>query len=315
MGTTESTAENPTPDGAPSVPDLDVTSPPTAQRKTSQELEHVEPAPSRYERATLRWTIIVVVINALTCVFIGLQFYEMRTGSADTHDLAVAAGKQADRMRDLAESMKDQAERTKDLADQATIQAKASKIAAESAKRAANIAQQTLHLSERAYLIMGVPTNDFDHKRIDIPLINSGHIPSGRTRVVVHEATFALRNPSERIIPFNDVVEKHWGERIYQSVPVMPLGNLFSLEVHMPALVPDQLNNGKQAIVIAAKMTYRDGFQDSPEQTAIFCDMSSYSVATKLLAMRPCDDPNVVLKAMKVLDGYPSPRNRQNNLN
>jgi cell division protein FtsL len=50
---------------------------------------------SGFERSTLRWTIVIVAVNALTCLFIALQWYEIKSGSADTHTLAEQAKKQA----------------------------------------------------------------------------------------------------------------------------------------------------------------------------------------------------------------------------
>jgi len=259
-----------------------------------------------------RWIDALSGLSVIaTMIFIALQWREMRLGSADTHDLAVAAAKQADRMKDLADRMKDQADRTKELADQATTQAKATQVAAKAAERAANIANQSLHMSERAYLLLGPPNDDFAHKRINIPVVNSGHMPSGPTTLVIHEATFRLDDPSAKIIPFGATIERHWSKISYQSVPIVPLGSLFSAEVRLPAIVQDQLNNGKQAIVIAATLTYSDGFPKTPKQTVIFCDASSYASQTNLFTMRPCDNPNIILQALVSLDGYPDPKYQQ----
>jgi hypothetical protein len=177
---------------------------------------------------------------------------------------------------------------------------------AESTKSAADTAKSTLHVSERAYLMLGPPTDDFPHKRTNIPLTNSGHIPSGFTKVVIHEATFSVDDPSAKIIPFAAVLEKHWKAITYQTIPVVPLGSLISVEVHLPALVQDDIANGKQGIIIAAVVTYNDGFPNTPEQTFVFCDSSSYAVSTKFFAMRPCDDPIPTLSALTALDKYPS---------
>lgn len=56
------------------------------------------------------------------------------------------------------------------------------------AKNAAETAKDAFHGSERAYVVLGVPVDDFPHKRTDIPIINSG------PRVV---AEFALHGSGE----------------------------------------------------------------------------------------------------------------------
>ncbi|MFZ0639501.1 MAG: hypothetical protein WA020_03875 [Candidatus Acidiferrales bacterium] len=183
----------------------------------------------------------------------------------------------------------------------------ANKRSADAARSAADTANESLHISERAYLILGIPVDDFQHKRTDIPIINSGHIPSGIAKVVVHEATFRLDDPSEKILPFTAVIERHWREATYQTIPVVPTGNLISVQVDLPALVQDQIASGKQAITIAASVTYNDGFPDTPEQTYLFCDQSSYAQSTKLFLMRPCDDASVILQKLAAFDNYPSP--------
>jgi hypothetical protein len=221
------------------------------------------------------------------------QVAQMKRQSEEMHDLA-------DRTKQLAAHMKDQADRTRVIAQQAIVQANAAKSAAETAK-------QALHVSERAYVILGIPIDDFQHKRINIPIVNSGHVPSGIAKVVVHEATFKVEDQSMKVIPLDAAIEWHWRENTYQTVPVVPTGNLMSIEVDLPNIVQDQIETGKQMIVITALVTYNDGFQNTEEQTYLFCDSSSYTASTKLFSMRPCDYPNAIMSNLTVLDKYPSP--------
>jgi hypothetical protein len=74
----------------------------TTQSDTDSELRAVERKITGYEKSTLRWTRIVVLANVLTCFFVGLQWYEMKSGSVDTHTLAEAAKRQADKMSDVS---------------------------------------------------------------------------------------------------------------------------------------------------------------------------------------------------------------------
>jgi hypothetical protein len=72
-----------------------------------------------FERATIRWARLAAIMAGVAAIFVCAQWYEMHTSGTDTHDLAVAAGKQAD-------SAKIQSENTSKLADAAVKQANAS---------------------------------------------------------------------------------------------------------------------------------------------------------------------------------------------
>ncbi len=231
------------------------------------------------------------------------QVAQISRQADETRDLAVQAKNQADRTKDMADRMKDQADRTKIIADQAIIQANA-------AKSAASIAGQTLHISERAYLTLGTPADDFQNKQISIPIINSGHIPSGKATIIAHEITFQISIPLATIYSLNQetTIERHWTTA---GFPTVAIGNPFVVDVEIPSLVMDDLNNGKQGVAIAIEMIYNDGFPNTPDQRWVFCDISVYSAAMKRGIMRPCDDPEVLLRLVTALDRYPDTRYQQ----
>ena len=119
-----------------------------------------------FEKATLRWARAAVIMSGLAAIFVCLQWWEMHSGSTDTHSLAVAAGNQAtwtqklaadmqtqaDRTKDLADRMKDQADRTKTLADESTIQAKAAQVSANAALSAAETANAAMVVGNRPWV-------------------------------------------------------------------------------------------------------------------------------------------------------------------
>jgi hypothetical protein len=105
----EQQAQDQTNDSPESTPPAQVSPPvsssvPTEPQAAAQleevehEVEAVEREMNAFERATLRWTRATFVILAVTCLFIGFQWTEMRSGGQDTHDLAVAAKAQAGAM-------------------------------------------------------------------------------------------------------------------------------------------------------------------------------------------------------------------------
>jgi cell division protein FtsL len=155
----------PTEDGSESnssLPPAQIAEPvhaPASEPATAQQLQAVEKQTSSFEKATLRWAKLAVFMSAIAALFVCLQWYEMHSGGQDTHDLAAAAGKQADaagkqadaagkevdRMKDFADKMKEQADRTKELAEQAKVQAAA-------AQKSADIAHDALTRSNRPWV-------------------------------------------------------------------------------------------------------------------------------------------------------------------
>lgn len=295
--------------------------PAPAAPATAQQLTEVGKQMSGFEKATLRWARAAVIMSGLAAAFVCLQWWEMHTGGKDTHDLAVAAGNQAtwtqnlaanmqtqaDRTKDLADRMKDQADRTRDLANETKTIADQAIVQANAARSAGETAKETLQVSQQAYLTLGPPVDDFQNGRINIPVANGGHIPSGHVKVVEHEMTARLDDPNEPIIPLDALLETHWREVSFRSIPVVLNGTLFNVEVHTPKVVEADIKSGKQSIQILLVMTYNNGFPDMPDQTWLFCDASTYRMDTKLFLMRPCDDPNAVLQTLMRVDHYPDP--------
>jgi hypothetical protein len=85
-------------DAAP-LPSID-----TAEPATAQQLANVEKQMSDFEKSTLRWAKIAVVMSFLAALFVCAQWIEMRKGAADTHALAEASHRQADKMTDMSEA-------------------------------------------------------------------------------------------------------------------------------------------------------------------------------------------------------------------
>src|SRR2546425_12981878 len=80
--TTNQTEPNPAP------PPPDVSEPshaPAAQPATAQQLADVEQLTTGFEKATLRWARIAVVMSGLAALFVCAQWYEMRRQSQFSH--------------------------------------------------------------------------------------------------------------------------------------------------------------------------------------------------------------------------------------
>lgn len=77
---------------------------PNAQPTTDNQLAEIEREMSGFERGTLRWAKVAVLLSALAALFICLQWREMHTGGVDTHNLAVAAKTQAEKMGNMSDA-------------------------------------------------------------------------------------------------------------------------------------------------------------------------------------------------------------------
>jgi len=93
----------------PAQPVTEPTSALPTQQATEKPFAKDQGEMNAFERSTLLWDKATFGILLVTCFFISLQWCEMRSGSQDTHDLAVAAGKEADRTKDVVDQMKLQA--------------------------------------------------------------------------------------------------------------------------------------------------------------------------------------------------------------
>lgn len=101
------------------------------------------------------FTAVLAVVGVLTYFILKNQLREMHEGGADTHDLAVAAGKQADAAKILAEQAKAQTGRMDKSLEKATEQAIATNNLASQAKRSADIARDAFKASNRPYVGVG----------------------------------------------------------------------------------------------------------------------------------------------------------------
>lgn len=99
--------------------------------------------PSASDRHMVLLTAVIAICTLVYSIFAGLQWWEINTGSSDTHALAVAAQTQATRM---AESL----ERTDRLVSATADQVKAANALAAQAQRANEIASRALAQNERA---------------------------------------------------------------------------------------------------------------------------------------------------------------------
>ncbi len=107
---------------------------------------------SAFERSTLRLTRAGLLVATLSGAVIALQWYEMRKGGVDTHDLAEAAKAQSDAARTIAESAKAQSENTAKLANFTSQEVTQLAASVKETHAATNRAESALQRSERPWV-------------------------------------------------------------------------------------------------------------------------------------------------------------------
>jgi hypothetical protein len=167
----------------------------------------------------------------------------------------------------------------------------------------AETAKEALHVSERAYVLVGLPTIDITTKFISLPIVNTGRIPSGKVRGIIHEATIDGADPTtpSRQIP---PTEAHWKHYELEYVPTTG-GQVMSFTVPVPALNAENLNNSHQQIVVVGILTYNDGFTDDAEELWPFCYGSAMLPQSKTLQWIVCDSSLYLPEAIEA-DHYPN---------
>jgi hypothetical protein len=170
--------------------------------------------------------------------------------------------------------------------------------------------KQALHISERAYINTNSPTFDVSTKVLTIQINNDGHIPSGEFVNVTHEATIDCPSPSPMCRPnLKDAVEYHWKRHQVLSNP--PGKGLFTLAIPIPKFSASKYTpqGATQAVLVAGRIKYDDGFPDDGLPEWSFCFQSVYHGVLQSLFWVPCDIH--IIPAMEKLDGYPN--NEQEN--
>jgi hypothetical protein len=153
--------------------------------------------------------------------------------------------------------------------------------------RLAKAAENTLVISERAYLSHSFAGFDYGKSSIPMNIINSGRIPSGKTTFVTYEATFNLPkmgDPSR----FDYIIERHKSTTNFDSIPP-GLPAVFGMTFTVAQMSQERLNNGTQMVMILGTVTYNDGFPNTPIRTYRFCSNSIYQTIAKTVYLAPCN--------------------------
>jgi len=227
------------------------------------------------------------VVMALATIGIGALAYRQWKDSGELTAAAQKAAAAADKFQTSAANIN------------AGIGAAVEKLGAQAraTANAANTAKEALHVSERAYIVAGLPTIDIGAAKLAIPLVNNGRIPSGTVKIIYHEATVP-----NRIIQPSDATEAYWQQTSIQSLPV---GNPLSLFVRLSGLIAPQIQTGGQAVIVAGTITYGDGFPNDRKTEWQFCFRTYFEPKSKTIEMDACNPREMIPFLMKT-ENYPN---------
>jgi hypothetical protein len=251
----------------------------------------------------MMWLTGVIALGTLvSAVAIFMQWREMVGGGKQTDQIIEAANINACAARKSAQAAKDFADSTAKISVGIGDAVNKLNTQAQQTRELSQTSKDTLHISERAYLEVGIGAFDISGKTLRLPITNSGHIPSGRGKMTVHEETLDMSLFSATHNAF--VVERHWTEDEFNALAP---GNPTNDVVTLPNLDGDQFTTGRQKIIVTGVVTYNDGFSGTSEQRWSFCISSDVRLGAQTASLFPCN-ANEQLPIAIAHDEYPSPK-------
>jgi hypothetical protein len=312
-GSKEQNQAEPTP--PPPTARIPSTNPPPVPTINSQSAAYISnnelprnPPPieklSKNDKVMICLTGVIALGTLVSALAIGMQWREMVGGGHQTDQIIEAANKSkeaAERSAQAARDFSDNAAKINMGIGEAVGKLN---IQAQQTKELAQTSKDALHISERAYIEVGVGPFDIPSKRLQLPINNSGHLPSGRAKITVHEETLDMSLFSATHNA--NVIERHWTEDEFTSFAP---GNSTFINVFMPKLDSQQISLNRQKIVVTGTVIYNDGFSGTPEQKWQFCIGSDLRPGTDTPVLFPCN-PNEQLPIAVADDKYPDPQYR-----
>jgi len=245
--------------------------------------------------------VLVIVGIVAICIYYGeLQVMKGQLGEIVRQYPEIQ--KQAKAATDAVnQSAADSAENSRRVERQLSISQKQ----ATAATGAADIAKEALHVSERAYLAPAFARIDYAHRRIVVPIANSGHVPSGPVSIEAHEEMTARTGASGAL----SFIERHWKK---SSLKSSPNGTHYGFTVEVPFLDEESSRARMQQTTIAGTITYNDGFPGTPLQSVVFCFFTAAEAQPPTTEFGICDEPERVLAEIKAREHYPDNEQRPN---
>jgi hypothetical protein len=159
---------------------------PNAQPEADDRRDNVQREMTGFERGTLRWARVAVFMSALAAIFVCLQWWEMHTGGQDTHELAVAAKGQAEKMQSVSDAADKIRQASQDMVIQnqriADNSQKAMDASNRQSKAALDATIANAKRDQRAWVgVIAIPSEGFTETvpwKATVVFFNSGRTPA-----------------------------------------------------------------------------------------------------------------------------------------
>jgi hypothetical protein len=243
----------------------------TELQKLEQQGKDLERQTTAFERSSLRWAKVSALMAFLTFVFISAQWYEMHTTGADTHDLAVAAGKQADAAKAQIEKMGESLAKTDKLVGATSDLAKEAKRSADAATNSLGVSRRAMQLDQRAWINISMPGKPMIQEQSPI-MFSVRLLNTGKTIAKNVEANFAVSRLKKGDAP-EFIYVPHSGHNFIRArtrtiSPNFPMDFNVALmntakdagEVILDKATHEAFRNGEFTLLIHGKVTYDDIF-------------------------------------------------------
>jgi hypothetical protein len=245
-------------DGRPETQTYEPGGSPTAQPNSADEFQNVKKELSGYERSTVWLTIVIGAVNAFTCLFIGLQWHEMKSGSADTHTLAQAANIEAGKMSDVSTAADKIRQAAQDMVTQ-------DQRIADNAQRALDASIALAHNEQRAWIIVPHKYGLVDFAAngpitYSVGFLNTGKTPAQAVQAIVRAEIVGSRN--EPSLSYESGTSS-----IFRSGELVPNDDeppqrLQARAEHMPIIVSAErlrrIQSGGEYVAIYEQVIYKD---------------------------------------------------------
>jgi len=270
------------PSASPEIQAIQPINPQETQQHSASELQDVKKELDDYQRSTLRLTWIIVGINLLTCIFIGLQWYAMQSGSTDTHTLAQAAHTQATKMGNMSDAADKIRQASQDMvAQERRIADNAQKSLAASNRQSQKVLNANItasRLDQRAWLSVEQMATDEeiaenDLLKVHIVIRNTGKTPAQNV-VFGWTIHFKLANGTETQVSGNG------GAGIVLGPGAQYIEHLRGSEKITKADIAN-INDPAASFYITIKITYLDVLDKTKQRETDFC--GAYSIPDKPL--------------------------------
>jgi hypothetical protein len=242
---------------------------------------------------------IAIFVMILILIQVWMAHSNNKSTTQQTQQLITAAGISAQAARDnviasrnFAESARGINQGIGDAVDKLRAQAEATQEAANAADSAAGTAQESLHISQRAYLITGEVTFDPETGFAKMLYVNGGHIPARDIEVTAH----VLAQTADPMSPEG----YRWERKKLESLPAnVPM----SFSEGIPHFNSARFKAGQQKLILVGFFTYNDGFSDNLREKWSFCAETVWQTKLKMVLTMPC--ASNYLSKIESLDGYP----------